>query len=94
MGTIATKKLNLPLPREMHEALFAESHELGVPATRLVRSVLEDWLRERQRARRRAEVRRFAMEYAGSDLDLDTELERAATEELGKFFAEEEDETR
>jgi hypothetical protein len=93
MTTLATKKLNLPLPQEMHEAIFAESHELGVPATRLVRSVLEDWLRERHRARRRAEVRRFAMEYGGSELDLDLELEAAATAELRRFY-EQEDEAR
>lgn len=86
MATVAIKKLNLPLPREMHEAIFAESHEMGVPATRLVRSVLEDWLRERRRARRREEVRRFAMEHAGSELDLDPELEDAATEELQRFY--------
>ncbi len=93
MATVATKKLNLPLPQEMHEAIFAESNEMGVPATRLVRSVLEDWLRERRRARRRAEVRRFAMEHGGSDLDLDPELEAAATAELRRFY-EEEDEAR
>lgn len=93
MATVAIKKLNLPLPREMHEAIFAESHEMGVPATRLVRSVLEDWLRERRQARRREEVRRFAMEHAGSELDLDPELEDAATEELQRFY-QDHDETR
>ncbi len=90
MATILTKKLSLPLPEKMHEAIFAESHEMGVPATRLVRSVLEDWLRERRRARRRAEVRRFAMEHSGSELDLDPELEAAATAELRRFYKEDE----
>jgi len=93
MPAIATKKLNLPLPRRVHEALFVESRELGVPATRLVRSLLEDWLQERMRVRRRAEVRRFAMEHAGTELDLDPELEAAATAELQRLD-EEEDEAR
>ncbi len=93
MSATAIKKLNLPLPQEMHEAIFAESHEMGVPATRLVRSVLEDWLRERRRARRRAEVRRFAMEHGGSELDLEPELEAAATAELRRFY-EGDDEAR
>jgi hypothetical protein len=87
------KKLNLPLPEEIHEALFAESREAGVPATRLVRSVLEEWLQERRRAKRRAEVRRFALAHAGTELDLDPELEVAATAELSRFY-EDEDETR
>jgi len=89
MTTTTFKKLNLPLPSEMHEALFAESREMGLPATRVVRSLLEDWLRERRRARRRDEVRRFAMACAGSDLDLDPELEAAAAEELSRFYEEE-----
>ncbi len=93
MTTMAIKKLNLPLPQEMHEAIFAESQEMGVPATRLVRSVLEDWLRERRRARRRADVRHFAMETGGSELDLDPDLEAVATAELQQFY-EQEDEAR
>ncbi len=93
MGVTAYKKLNLPLPEEMHEALFAESREVGVPATRLVRSVLEDWLQERRRARRRAEIRRFALAHADTELDLDPELEAAATAELRRLY-EGEDETR
>jgi hypothetical protein len=82
MTTTALKKLNLPLPLEMHEALFTESQELGIPATRVVRSLLEEWLRDRRRTRRREEVRRFAMESAGTELDLDPELEAATTEEI------------
>jgi hypothetical protein len=91
MTTTALKKLNLPLPLEMHEALFTESRELGIPATRVVRSLLEEWLRDRRRTRRREEVRRFAMEYAGTELDLDPELEAAATEELRRFYKEEDE---
>ena len=89
MSTTALKKLNLPLPLEMHEALFAESRELGVPATRLVRSLLENWLRERRRVRRREQVRRFATDCAGTELDLDPELEAVAVEELRRFYGEE-----
>lgn len=86
MSMTAYRKLNLPLPEEMHAELFTESREAGVPATRLVRSVLEDWLRERRRGRRREEVRRFALEHAGTELDLDPELENAASAELRRFY--------
>ncbi|MCP4661910.1 MAG: hypothetical protein GY856_41430 [bacterium] len=60
-----------------------------MPTTRLVRSVLEDWLRERRRARRKEQVRQFAIACAGTELDLDAELEAAATEELQRFYEEE-----
>lgn len=89
MTTTALKKLNLPLPSEMHEALFAESKDLGIPATRLVRSVLEDWLRSRRKERRREAVRQFAMACAGTETDLDSELEAAADEELQRFYGDE-----
>lgn len=79
--------LNLPLPQDMHDAIFAESRRLGVSATRLVRAVLEDWLRERQRELRREEIWRFALKHAGTDLD--PVLEAAATEELRRFYGEE-----
>jgi len=93
MGVTAYKKLNLPLPEEMHKALFAESRHAGIPATRLARSILQEWIEQRRTERRREEVRRFATTYAGSDLDLDPDLEGAAAEELSRFF-EDEHETR
>ena len=85
MSTSSLKKFNLPLPDEMHRALFAESSRTGVPATRLVRSALEDWLRQRMREHRRDEVQRFAAEHAGGEYDLDPVLESAAAEELHRF---------
>ena len=80
-----TKKFNLPLPEEMHKALFAESRRTGVPATRLVRSALEDWLENQRRDRRKEEVRRFALEHAGGEYDLDPVLESVAADEFCEF---------
>ncbi len=85
MTTSALKKFNLPLPEATHAALFDESRRTGVPATRLVREALEDWLRQRERERRREEVRRFADEHAGGEYDLDPALESIAAEELCRF---------
>jgi hypothetical protein len=94
MPTSPLKKFNLPLPEEMHRALFAESRRTGVPATRLVRSALEDWLRQQRRDRRRDEIRQFAMEHAGGEYDLDPVLESVAAEELRRFDDEDDRETR
>jgi hypothetical protein len=79
---MSVKKLNLPMPPELHEALFVESRNLGVPATRIVRSALEDWLAKRRRARLEEEIYRFATTHGGTEVDLDSPLEQAATEEL------------
>jgi len=93
MTTSQTKKFNLPLPEETHRALFDESRRTGIPATRLVRSALEDWLQERKREHRRIEIRQFAIEHAGGEYDLDPALESVAAEELLRFD-EDDHETR
>jgi len=93
MPSTQTKKLNLPLSNETHRALFEEARRTGVPATRLAREALEDWLRQRERKRRREEVRRFAVENAGGEYDLDPALESIAAEEL-QGFDEDSHETR
>lgn len=75
---MSTKKLNLPLSGDLRRAVFAEARDRGVPATRLVRSILQEWLDQQARAREADELRRFARENAGSELDLIPELESAA----------------
>mgnify|MGYP006290459863 CR=1 FL=1 len=77
-----TKKLNLPLPVSTHEAVFREARRRRVPATRLVRSILDDWLAEQARERRAEEIRRFATANGGSAADLDPELESAGLQLL------------
>lgn len=81
------KKMNLPLPMPLHSALFGEARRRRVPATRLVRSVLEGWMESQQREREAAEIRRFAAELGGTELDLDPQLEETGIAELRKLPA-------
>jgi hypothetical protein len=74
--------MNLPLPPALHAAIFKEARRSGVPATKLVRQILGDWLQAHQRAREEEEIREFARRHAGSEIDLDEDLEGAATETL------------
>jgi len=46
----------------------------------LARTALSDWLKSRKRERRHAEIAAFAKEHAGTDLDLDRDLEAAGIE--------------
>jgi hypothetical protein len=77
---MSVKKMNLPLPAPLHEAIVSEARRQRIPATRLVRGVLNRWLAERRRAQRAEEIRRFAEAHAGGEWDLDPELEAAALE--------------
>ena len=90
MSMTTFKKLNLPLPEEMHKALFAESKHAGIPATRLARSAIQHWLDQRRQEKLQEEIHQFAMENAGGHLDLDQYLEAAATDELILAFEEQE----
>ena len=93
MTASSHKKLNLPLPEEMHTALFDEARRSGEPATRLARTAINDWLEKRARERRTEQVRQFALEHAGNEYDRDPALESVAAEELLRFD-EDDHETR
>ncbi len=93
MSSEKIKKLNLPLSEGTHRTLFEEARRTGVPATRIVRTALEEWLRQRQRERRRDEIHEFATRHAGTEYDLDPILESIAADEA-VVFDEDEDATR
>lgn len=76
------RTFHLPLPDDLHEALRREAAVDHRPATELARDALAGWLRTRQRERVAGEIRRFAMAQAGSDLDIDADLERAGVDHL------------
>jgi len=76
------RTFHLPLPEPLHEALKAEAREALRPATELVREALEDWLAARRRERLAGEILAYAEAVAGTEQDLDAELEGAGVESL------------
>lgn len=72
--------LDLPLPSELREMLREEAERSGQPATTLVREALESWLIQRRKQHRHEEIAAWAADHAGTDLDLDRDLERAGLE--------------
>ncbi|HKH44681.1 MAG TPA: hypothetical protein VKM72_08465 [Thermoanaerobaculia bacterium] len=57
--------------------LQEEAERSGEPATTLARKALGDWLSQQKRKRLHEEIAAFAEAHAGTDLDLDEDLERA-----------------
>lgn len=78
----AMKNFHLPLPEETYAHLRAQAERMQVPATALAREALDWWLREQSRKARQNEIAAYAAEMAGTPLDLDAHLERAAVEHL------------
>jgi predicted transcriptional regulator len=78
----ALKNFHLPLPEDVYEALRHEASLLQRPATVVAREAIEEWLRERRRAVVRESIAAYAAQHAGTTVDLDPALEKAALETL------------
>ena len=52
------------------------------PATEVARDALAGWLQARQRERVAKEIHRFALDFAGTELDIDPDLEQAGVDHL------------
>ncbi|HYW46283.1 hypothetical protein SBA6_830019 [Candidatus Sulfopaludibacter sp. SbA6] len=78
------KNFHLPLPEETYTQLRAEAERAQVPATSLAREAIDLWLRRQMRKARHDAIAAYAAEMAGTNLDLDPELESAGVEHLLK----------
>jgi hypothetical protein len=76
------KTFHLPLPEQTYRGLRAGAERTGVPATMLAREDVDWWLRQQGRRARHDAIAAYAAEMAGTQLDLDIDLESAAIEEI------------
>jgi hypothetical protein len=78
------KNFHLPLPEHTYTHLRAEAERMQVPATILAREAIDWWLRQQLREARHEAIAAYAVEMAGTQFDLDPNLESAAIEHLLK----------
>jgi hypothetical protein len=78
------KNFHVPLPEQTYDNLRAEAKRMQVPATTLAREAVEWWLRQQLRKSRQEAIAAYAAEMAGTQLDLDSDLESAAIDHLVK----------
>ena len=81
----AMRNFHVPLTKEQHSRLRDESKRSRRPATALAREAIADWLDRRRLLARDRRIAEFAAEWAGTELDLDPDLESAAVEELKRL---------
>lgn len=81
MGVLL-RTFHLPLPDELHDALREEASAEHRPATEVVREALTGFIQARRRQRLAEEIERFAVAEAGTELDLDSDLEAAGVDHL------------
>jgi hypothetical protein len=78
------RNFHLPLPEHTYTHLRAQAERAHVPATALAREAIDWWLRQQLRKARHDAIAAYAAEMAGTDLDLDLDLESAGIEHLVK----------
>lgn len=78
------KNFHLPLPEQTYAELRAEAERAQRPATLLAREAIIVWLRAKKKVLRHQAIVTYAGEMAGTEFDLDTDLEAAAIEQLLK----------
>lgn len=76
------RNFHLPLPEEVYVDLRAQAERMKRPATSVAREAIEAWLRQCRKVSRHQAISEFAKEFAGTEYDLDTQLEAAAVEHL------------
>ena len=76
------KNFDVPLPERTYTGLRAEAERTGAPATTLAREAGQWWLRQQVRKARHDAIAAYATEMAGTNLDLDADLESAGIEHL------------
>ena len=80
-GAKRVKNFHLPLSEEIHSELREVAEHLEVPATQVVREVLESWLRERKRVQLHQQIQSYAADASGAEA-LDADLEEAGIDSL------------
>jgi len=76
------KNFHLPLPDQVYDQLKTEAQRSRVPATSMARHAIQAWLAARRKAARKQAISAYAAEMAGTEFDLDPQLEAASLDIL------------
>lgn len=79
---VEMRNFHVPLPDELHAELRKAADRRDQPATVLARQAIRGWLETERRRILHEEIRGFAERHAGTELDLDPDLEETGLEGL------------
>ena len=82
MKNSALRNFHVPLPEDLYGKLREEASRSKKPATVLARHAIEYWLKQRKKAALRETIAAYAAQHAGTDHDLNEDLEEASMEHL------------
>ena len=79
---IRMKNFHVPLPEDLYNKLRFEANHSKLPATELARQAIELWVKKKRKVALHNAIVDYANKNAGSEFDLDQELEAASIEHL------------
>ncbi|MSV31063.1 MAG: hypothetical protein EXQ57_00925 [Bryobacterales bacterium] len=79
---MAMRNFHISLPEEVYVALRARAERMKRPAKSVAREAIESWLQHCRKASRHQAISEFAKNFAGTEFDLDTQLEAAGAEHV------------
>lgn len=82
MSTSRLRNFHVPLSDDLYGKLQSESKRSKKPATVLARHAIEKWLHQQQREALYDAISIYARQNAGTDADLDRDLEEASVEHM------------
>ena len=82
MSTKTMKNFHVPLPEDLYKKLRLEADRSKRPATELARKAIELWIKQRQKKIRDQQIADYANQYAGTEFDLNKDLENSSIEHL------------
>jgi predicted transcriptional regulator len=82
MAGARRKNVHVPLDPELHARLVAQARRVRSPVTVVAREAIAVWTAEQERRAEGEAIRAYAEAMAGTEVDLDEELEAAAAADL------------
>ena len=77
------RNFHLSLSEEVYVALRAQAERMNRPAPSVACEAIESWLQHCPKVSRHQAISAFANEFAGTEFDLDQQLEAAGAEHIG-----------
>lgn len=82
MKSATARNFHVPLPDPLYRELRAQAQRAKVPATTVAREAIEAWLKDRAQEALSDAIAAYATRWAGSEIDLDPEMEAASIEHV------------
>jgi predicted DNA-binding protein len=82
MKSATSHNFHVPLPEGIYTRLRDQAKRQHRPATQLAKQAVEYWLEEQERLALHEEITQYAASVAGTNDDLDEQLETASLEHL------------